>query len=784
MILTTRQKNGSSKTGSNMKLIQIGIVLIIVLCSQFEFAHAQQPSPDPPHAVALRGKVSDAKTGEGLAKAMVSIRQMSLQTVTDATGAFSFPAVQPGEVELYVSTVGYELLKSKIQVKGDRDVEADIYLGQQATKPKEFVTVTASPLDSLEPGVVSSHSLDNTELKNLATVVVDDPLRSVQTLPGVTTSDDYNAQFSLRGMGFSNVGIYIDGVLLSSPFHTTQDIQQTGSITMFNGDVVDSLELISGGFPAKYGGHTGAVLDVRTREGSLEHTFTRADIGMAGMAVTSEGPIGGSHKASWLVSARKSYIGTILREWKVNYMAIGYTDLQGKLSFRPSASHQFTLGTMLGNGWFQPATDSARFSHIKKGLANTAEANFGWNWVIAPSTLLHSQVSFVQQKMWNHDQQNQTPFESKANDIAAQQELGLQLPGGHFLTTGWNARRGHENLASDYYDLLATDFRISAYYRRSAWYSSAYVQDDWRIIPGRLELNYGGRTERFTATSQSLWLPRASLSLHVTKNDKLTFAWGQYGQFPSFRQLWGEVYNPYLRAERATHYIAGIEHRLNDKTRVRIEAYDIALRDGIYTPDQEWRAPRPLDLERGLVPINGVLTPRLGPYQRNSLGGHSRGVEFILQRRSANRLSGWLSYAYGYSRVADPADDLSFWSNYDQRHTVNAYGSYRFTDTINLSGKYRFGTNFPLPGFYYREGNSLFIAQQRNQVGLPNYSRLDLRFSKAIYMQRRKLTFYSEVANIFNRSNRGCQVHSIIQMIPSCDSEFPILPSAGLTIEF
>jgi hypothetical protein len=133
---------------------------------------------------------------------------------------------------------------------------------------------------------------------------------------------------------------------------------------------------------------------------------------------------------------------------------------------------------------------------------------------------------------------------------------------------------------------------------------------------------------------------------------------------------------------------------------------------------------------------------------RNSLNGRSHGIEFTLQRRSANRLSGWVSYAYGRSRFSDPDDQLSFWGNYDQRHTLNAYGSYRVTDTINLSGKYRFGTSFPLPGFYayagnYADLNYLALTEQRNQTRLPNYSRLDLRFSKAIYRQRRKLTFYT-----------------------------------------
>jgi outer membrane receptor protein involved in Fe transport len=279
-------------------------------------------------------------------------------------------------------------------------------------------------------------------------------------------------------------------------------------------------------------------------------------------------------------------------------------------------------------------------------------------------------------------------------------------------------------------------------------------------------------------------MPRANLAVHLTRNNKLTFAWGEYGQFPEFRQLWGEVYNPNLRAERSDHYILGYEHRINDRTRIRVEAYDISLRDGIYTPDQEWRAPRALDFAAALPMYNGIIPPRLGPYQRNSLNGHTRGVEFVLQRRSANRLSGWISYAYGYSRYSDPQDQLSFWGDYDQRHTINAYGGYRVSKTIQLSGKFRFGTNFPVPGFYLADGDSIYIVSQRNESRLPAYSRLDLRLSKAVYTQHRKLTLYTEVGNVLDHTNRACQVREIIQLLASCDNEFPILPSAGMTLEF
>jgi hypothetical protein len=66
--------------------------------------------------IRVHGKVVDFKTGEPLAKALVSIRSQQLDAVTDGSGQFELRGVQPGEVELYVSTVGYGLLKKKMQV--------------------------------------------------------------------------------------------------------------------------------------------------------------------------------------------------------------------------------------------------------------------------------------------------------------------------------------------------------------------------------------------------------------------------------------------------------------------------------------------------------------------------------------------------------------------------------------------------------------------------------------------------------------------------------------------
>ena len=85
---------------------------------------------------------------------------------------------------------------------------------------------------------------------------------------------------------------------------------------------------------------------------------------------------------------------------------------------------------------------------------------------------------------------------------------------------------------------------------------------------------------------------------------------------------------------------------------------------------------------------NGRPTARLNPFQ-NALDGTSRGVEVAIRRGSARRLSGWVAYAYGNARMIDDVDGLAFPSDDDQRHTLNAVGSFRLSGTLALSAQWR-----------------------------------------------------------------------------------------------
>src|SRR5262249_28180675 len=145
--------------------------------------------------------------------------------------------------------------------------------------------------------------LAGNDAKNLASVLADDPLRAVQSLPGVSSNNDFDARFSVRGADYSRIGLYLDGVMLHAPFHMLQGQNAEGSATAFNGDMVEEMELHEGAFPVRFADRSAGILDVHTRDGSRTGNSFRAAASASNAGGMAEGPLGGKKRGSWLVGA-------------------------------------------------------------------------------------------------------------------------------------------------------------------------------------------------------------------------------------------------------------------------------------------------------------------------------------------------------------------------------------------------------------------------------------------------------------------------------------------------
>ena len=80
---------------------------------------------------------------------------------------------------------------------------------------------------------------------------------------------------------------------------------------MFNGDALKSVELIKGGFPARYGGRLSSVIDLQMKDGNKEKIHGEGGIGIISSRLTLEGPIL-KNKCSFLVSGRRTYIDALI----------------------------------------------------------------------------------------------------------------------------------------------------------------------------------------------------------------------------------------------------------------------------------------------------------------------------------------------------------------------------------------------------------------------------------------------------------------------------------------
>ena len=261
----------------------------------------------------------------------------------------------------------------------------------------------------------------------------------------------------------------------------------------------------------------------------------------------------------------------------------------------------------------------------------------------------------------------------------------------------------------------------------------------------------------------------------------MQFGWGEYAQYPEIAVLMSPLGNRALLPERSIHAIAAVDQKLGGRTRLRAEVYNRADRDMLFQPFYDPRI------------LNGkIFTPPALPLYYNSMRGYSRGAEIFLQRSSANRFTGWVSYAYGHTMYRDGISLERFPSDYDQRHTVSVYGGYRLRPTVNLSMHVSYGSGMPIPG-YLRQvgavGTTYFLTSSRDQTRFPSYQRADFRVNKAWMHAKWKLTLYGELINMTNRSNYVFESFDSFnsktgQAYITIDKTFPILPSAGTVVEW
>jgi hypothetical protein len=734
------------------------------------------PPATPPQAAegfaAVTGTILDSRTHRPLTGARVLLVESNRAVITKADGRFEFRDVVPGKFTLTVSLIGYAFVRRPLEVGRGVTMDIPVPVTEGTGAYQEQVTVKADETPPPEVGVSSQMQLGSAAILALRGVAADDPMRAMQALPGVATGNELDAEFSMRGFAFRHLGIVMDGTATPLLLHAIRGEGDSGSIAMINSDVLDGASLFAGPHPQRDGDWLGSTLSFAVREGSRDRAGFRVSVSGTSASAVAEGPIGGSHRGAWLVSVRKSYI-----DWLVKKIApdldttLGFADTQGKFTFDLTRRQQVQLMFVGGTAQLdQPKQTGA--NSLNRATSRGGVAAGGWRYA-GDKSIYRMRVAFTDNVF------NNTGANRQVLGTGDEHERSWRGDGTWILSPRWTAEaglktqwtHGHSLMQSFLFSRGVPLLRAKDDGVKGTWTSDAWGQVTWRGDRGGVTM--GVRTAHDSLMAVTLPSPWV---LAERRAGALTFRASAGGshQFPGLDAQIGAI-GP-LDPERAVSGDLGVEGRVG-----RGWGWMVT---GFVRQDHQ------LTREVGLDQILGGqrIVAATFPQFTSALSGPTHGADVVVSRRAATGLTGWVAYTFAHTRYHDRNTGESFDGDFDQRHTLNVFLEERLSYRWAVNGKLRVGSNFPLTGYFAGTPGALTLGPTYNAVRLPVYARLDLRANRTFTFNRRRLTLFVEVLNVFNRDNFG-QLAGSINPSTLVASNFttrliPRIPSAGFLLEF
>ncbi|GAB4421327.1 MAG: hypothetical protein OHK0039_35950 [Bacteroidia bacterium] len=242
----------------------------------------------------------EAGSREPIAYAHVQLIGQVQGSYTNQYGFFSITPATWDSVKLWIIATGYQ--PRGYEFTADEVQPRYLFLEPQSLE-LDSVQIQAERL----PSGMGINTLSNAFIESIPTFLGErDVIKSIQYLPGVQRANDGNSSLFVRGGNGDQNLILLD----EAPVYNVNHL--FGFFSVFNGDAVQSVEFIKGGFPAHYGGRLSSVVAVNTREGSREKWGAKGGIGLTSSRIAVGGPVLGK-KGALLLAARRTYWDALVR---------------------------------------------------------------------------------------------------------------------------------------------------------------------------------------------------------------------------------------------------------------------------------------------------------------------------------------------------------------------------------------------------------------------------------------------------------------------------------------
>lgn len=752
--------------------------------------------------VTLHGYITDKKSGERLLGASVFFESLNAGTTSNAFGFYSITMpVQTDSIELKISYTGYNTFSQRILLNKDISLDAELDLSRDLTA----VTVTASRKGAIQNRTqMSSIDLPVETIKSLPAFLGEvDVMKAIQLLPGIQAGTEGSSGIYVRGGGPDQNLVLLDGVPVYNVSHLF------GFFSVFNADALNSVEVMKGGFPARYGGRLSSVIDIRMKEGNKNEFHGEGAVGLVASRLTLEGPIGKKKNISYMISGRRTYIDLIARPLikaqSEDGMIVGYYfyDLNGKINFRLGDKDHIYFSGYFGNDKFYEKDrfeDGFEKTKISAGLKwGNATAVARWNHefnskLFGNLTFHFSRYNFdifADEKSENASSNERylLKYFSGIRDWSARYDIDFLPSPSHFVKAGISA-------VSHYYKPGAIQSKINSddynedtlikYQFISARELDAYIEDDIRISD-KLKTNIGVHYTGFSVNRQYFHSiqPRVSLRylLHPELSVKASYV--QMNQYIHLltnvgiglpTDLWVPVTKK-IPPQLAHQYAAGVAYTYKKSYEISLEGYYKSMKNVI-------------EYAEGASYLNATSNWE----DKVETGkGWSYGAEFFIQKKKG-KTTGMLGYTLSWTRrkFDNINNGRTFAYRYDRRHDLKAAIVHKVSNRIELSAEWIYGTGqavtLPTEVYLGNGGEEVEVYDNRNDFRMKNYHRFDIsaKFSKKKKWGERAWVF--GVYNLYNRQNpfyiyRDYE-YVTGKVVFKQVSLFPIIPSISYQFKF
>jgi len=749
---------------------------------------------------AVRGNVYDKNTGAPMIFSTVLLQGTTIGTTTDVDGFFSIGNIPVGTYNMVVSSIGYDSMAVAITIREGSISNQRVMLTESSVQ-LGTVEISSRREQARSDVSISKVTVTANQIKALpGTGGQADIAQYLPVLPGIISTGDQGGQIYIRGGSPIQNRILLDGMTIFNPFHSI------GFYSVFETETIKTVDVLTAGFNAEYGGRVSAVVDLKTREGNKKRIAGLVSANPFQAKAVLEGPLKkfqeGSGSTSFLLTAKHSYINEtspLLYSYAVDTtfyptsdaglsdkdrkrLPFSFTDFYGKLSFLANNGSKLNLFGFNFN-------DNVNYIGVAKlGWQNVGG---GANFTLIPpnsnlvvgGTIAYSDYSIELQEA---GEQPRTSGISNYNVRLDFTYFGLRN----------EIKYGFEIIGLD------TKFKFRNYVGNTISQNDnttelgAFVKYKGRL--GDFIFEPSLRMQLYASQSTSTLEPRLGMKYNVTDRFRLKAAGGFYSQnlISSVNEL--DVVNLFVgfltgpeervtlpnsntqaphRLQKAIHAVVGTEIDLTKRIEMNVEPY---IKDF-----------------KQLIQIN---RNKLNPTDPNFVTerGLAYGVDWTL-RYETKKVYLWATYSLAYVNRDDGEQEYP--TIFDRRHNVNLLGTYKFGEKMEWEAALRWnmGSGFPFTqtqGFYgninFNDGlNSdpltgngdlgIVLDTKRNGGRLPYYHRLDGSLKRVFkFGKYTSLEVVASATNMYNREN----IFYFDRVRNKRINQLPIMPNLGVTFIF